>query len=179
MIVLGIGSNIGDRASYLKKAIDLLSRNISNIRVSSVYETDALLPSNAPAAWNKPFLNMAIAGETHLTPEALLKEIKKIERALGRKTDSPRWSPREVDIDILTYGSKVHSSQDLTIPHLRLLERPFALIPLAEVAPDWAYPVPGRYFKQSARQLAAQAIIRFPELHITKTDIHIPEPCIL
>lgn len=177
MIILGLGSNIEDRAAYLKQAVNLLSRHITDIRLSPIYESTALLPKNAPVSWNKPYLNMALIGKTALSPEKLLKEIKKIEGIVGRKNGSPQWSPREVDIDILAYEGKVFCLDNLKVPHAHLLTRPFALLPLADIAPDWAYPVPGRYFKQSARQLAAQAVIRFPQLRLVKTDLRIPEPC--
>ncbi len=177
MVILGLGSNIGDRVAFLRSAVALLSEHVKILKFSSIYENSALLPENAPDSWNMPYLNMALMGETTLAPAELLKTIKAIENALGRKSDGPRWSPREIDIDILACGEKIVRSDALIIPHARLLERSFALLPFAEVAPDWAWPLPGRCFKQTARQLAVQALIRFPQHSIVKTDIVLSEPC--
>jgi 2-amino-4-hydroxy-6-hydroxymethyldihydropteridine diphosphokinase len=106
---------------------------------------------------------MAVAGETNLTPKALLTEVKAVERALGRK---PRehWSPREIDIDILAYGAEVINAPDLIIPHAHLLKRDFALVPFADIAPDWVYPAGAQYGK-TARELAGSLAS-----HLTRTD---------
>jgi 2-amino-4-hydroxy-6-hydroxymethyldihydropteridine diphosphokinase/dihydropteroate synthase len=152
MIILGLGANEGNRIAALKKAVEALSTILTEIQVSPLYESEALLPENAPADWNKPFLNQAVAGETALAPLRLLETLKKIEQTLGR-IDRGRWSPREIDIDILAYHDEVIETADLTIPHKALLERDFALIPLAQVAPHWRYPVPGPDYGKTAEFL--------------------------
>ncbi len=139
-VILGLGSNVGDKREYLRSAISELSKHIDNIRTSSIYESPALLPENAPPEWDMPFYNMAIAGSTKLLPQELLSVIKKIEKKLGRNKIG-HWSPREIDIDILAMGNLVIAESNLTIPHRDLLERDFALIPLSEIAPDWLHPV--------------------------------------
>ena len=140
MIILGLGCNIGDRLANLRIALQQLSLNSSLKiqRVSPVYESDALLLPEAPEEWNLPFLNLAIKITTTLTPEQLLKAIKDIEVAMGRVAKF-KWSPRVIDIDILTWGSENYRLEGLTIPHRSLLERPFALWPLADLEPSWRY----------------------------------------
>lgn len=154
MVVLGLGSNLGDRKSHLEQAIQkiVIQRILNHVRVSSIYESEALLPPNAPHSWNKPYLNLAICGETTLPPRALLKEIKNLEYVLGREA-AERWAPRQIDIDILAWDNHVITTEELTIPHHGLLDRPFALWPLAELCPDWTYPVSGLDFSKTAQQL--------------------------
>lgn len=141
MIILGLGSNVGNRINYLHSAIDLLSREtLSDIVVSPYYESPALLPENAPADWNQPFINAVIMGNSTLPCQALLTAIKHIEQTLGRK---PRgiWGPREIDIDILAYHDHVTQEEHLIIPHPDLHLRDFVLFPFADIYPHWTHPV--------------------------------------
>jgi 2-amino-4-hydroxy-6-hydroxymethyldihydropteridine diphosphokinase len=140
MIILGLGSNQGDREVYLQKAINALKAIFTDFRVSRMRESAALLPEGAAPEWNTPFLNMAVGGETDLSPQDLLKTIKEIEKDLGR-VNRGRWGPREIDIDILIYHDQIMNTENLTIPHPELLKREFALLPLLELVPDWAYPI--------------------------------------
>ncbi len=133
-VYLGLGSNLGDREGNILKAIGRLRERVRILRVSSLYETEPVGYTEQP--W---FLNAVCAGETALSPHALLDFIKSIERELGR-TGGVRWGPRPIDIDILFYNSLVFSDAALTIPHPRLHERRFVLVPLAEVAPDLVHP---------------------------------------
>jgi 2-amino-4-hydroxy-6-hydroxymethyldihydropteridine diphosphokinase/dihydropteroate synthase len=144
MIILGLGSNKGDRAALLEKAVEMLAPTVRNLRRSSLYETKALLPAGAPAAWNMPFLNMAITGETALSPSDMLAAIKTIEKQLGRRP-SEVWAPREIDLDILAIDNLILEEAGLSIPHRALLDRDFALLPLAQLVPDWCYPGVGKY----------------------------------
>ncbi|MFX3624179.1 MAG: 2-amino-4-hydroxy-6-hydroxymethyldihydropteridine diphosphokinase [Ectobacillus sp.] len=126
---LSLGSNIDDRYGYLKRAISLLSAHPS-IQVqdtSSVYETE-------PVGYTEQscFLNMAIKISTSLTPEELLNVIQSIEKELGRKRKI-RWGPRTIDLDILLYNHENIETESLVIPHPRMYERAFVLVPLAEV----------------------------------------------
>lgn len=141
-VILGLGGNKGDRAAQLAKAADLLDQVLENSRRSSLYETKALLPAGAPASWDMPFLNMAIAGDTKLSPHDVFALVKDIEKKMGRKP-AEVWAPREIDIDILAMDDLVLEQPDLVVPHRALLERDFALLPLAELAPDWRYPAAG------------------------------------
>jgi len=143
MVILGLGSNIGDRLANLRLALNYLKKTsgIKIAEVSPVYESQALLPKNAAQAWNFPYLNLAIACETKLNPRQLLEKIKKIEVTMGR-VDYLKWSPRIIDIDILTWNDEFYELEGLTIPHEELLERPFAMWPLSDIAPDWKYCAP-------------------------------------
>lgn len=146
MVILGIGSNIGDRLANLREAlahIKAVDKSII-IHVSPVYESDALLPDNAPETWNNPYLNLAIGITTKLHPEQLLDKIKNIEEKMGRAAKHLHWSPRIIDIDILAWHEECYHTDRLTIPHSGLLNRPFALWPLADIAPNWKYCEPNK-----------------------------------
>lgn len=155
MIVLGLGSNVGDRLAHLRKALQKLRQlpGLSIQQVSPVYQSDALLPDNAPDDWNHPYLNIAIRAETTLTPEALLPELKNIEWSIGRKPEVRHWGPRIMDIDILAFDDHVINTDALTVPHANLFERPFALWPLADVWPTWVCPLPGAHQGKTAAEL--------------------------
>lgn len=144
-VYLGLGSNLGDRRRNLEAALDALRAHpqIAVTAVSSFLETD---PVGGPPGQGK-FLNAAAKIETDLSPEALLEELKRVERALGRKP-GPRWGPREVDLDILLYGDTILDTEALTIPHPRMCERRFVMEPLAEIAPAARNPVTGRTVRE-------------------------------
>lgn len=152
MIVLGLGSNVGDRKGFLRAAIQLLADKVRVVRCSSLYESAAMLPDDAPVDWNLPFLNMAVVIETTLPPEDLLVLVKAVEQKIGRQTRG-HWGPREIDVDILAFHHTVIESLPLKLPHPGLLLRDFALVPLAEIAPDWKYPVAGVHFGKTAVEL--------------------------
>jgi len=155
VIVLGLGTNLGDRSTHLNLAIKELETCISGLQRSSIYETKALCPSDAPREWNRPFLNMAVMGESDLEPHQLLEKIKQIEIKRGRQ-HRKRWAPREIDIDILIWDDMVINKDGLQIPHSQLLERDFVLGPLAELLPHWEYPVHGNFFRKKVWELARQ-----------------------
>jgi len=157
MIILGLGSNIGDRLGHLRKALALLkSTPTLNVQqVSPVYLSDALLPEHAPTSWNAPYLNLAIRCETDLAPLELLAQIKDIEKKAGRLPELD-WGPRIIDIDILAWDDLIQYDEKLHIPHEELHQRPFALLPLADIAPFWMYPLPGPHQGKTAIELAAQ-----------------------
>lgn len=132
-VVLALGSNLGDRLANLRAAVEALKRSgIEVDAVSSVWETEPVPPGQPT------FLNAVVRGRCTLDPRRLLAVAKEIERELGREP-GPRWGPRVIDIDILFYGSERLSEPDLEIPHPRITERPFVLLPLAEV---WPGPLP-------------------------------------
>lgn len=137
IIYLALGSNLGKREEFLQRAVDELAKVVVIKQVSPVYETPPWGEEDQPA-----FLNAALSGETELAPETLFDEIKRIEQKLGRH-ETYRWGPREIDIDILFYGDQVINSQRLTIPHPRLHERAFVLVPLVDIAADFIHPVLG------------------------------------
>jgi 2-amino-4-hydroxy-6-hydroxymethyldihydropteridine diphosphokinase len=136
---VGLGSNLGDREGFLRRAVELLRREpeIEVVAVSSLRETDPLDFVDQPR-----FLNAAAAVETALPPRPLLERLLAVEQALGRRRDGPRFGPRTIDLDLLLYGGEVVDEPGLTIPHPRLAERRFALEPLHELDPELV--IPGR-----------------------------------
>ena len=160
-IILGLGSNVGDKKFFLNQAIRLLQSKqiISNIELSSIYESEALLPDGAPQDWNMSFYNMAVMGDCELSPKQVLTEIKSIEQEIGR-INRGFWSPREIDIDILLFGDLNIVSEDLTIPHKFLLERDFALLPVNDLKPDWVYPREGLFFNQKISDIIARNLVK-------------------
>ncbi len=163
-VILGLGSNVGDRMAYLNQAICLLAKLGQVSARSPIYASSALLPAGAPPWWDKPFLNMAISLETALAPHALLAEVKRIESQIGRKQRGT-WSPREIDIDLLAFAQQVMMSDELTLPHPGLLERDFALLPFADIAPDWVLD------GTPAREIAARKHFHLPCYQPPKTKL--------
>lgn len=139
MIFFGLGSNLGDRKANLEAALRELSALARVLRVSSVYESAALLPEGAPPEWDIAYYNIVASAESDLEPQELLAEVKRIEQALGRR-DVGRWGPRVIDIDILAHGEAQLADETLTLPHAGMLERDFVMVPLAEISPHWRYP---------------------------------------
>lgn len=140
MIVLSIGSNLGNRLENLHSAVDALKNIVSDINTSLIYETAALLPNGAPTSWDIPYYNMVITCKTKLSPEELLMALKQIERDLGRE-ESKRWAPRIIDIDIIFYEQLVLNTPGLTIPHKEALDRPFVMVPLYQLIPTFKHPL--------------------------------------
>jgi len=139
---IGIGANLGDRRAAIDSAIAML-RAAPHTRVravSTIIETD---PVGPPGARDQPpYLNAAVALETRLAPRALLDRLLEIERLHGRvREPGARGAPRPLDLDLLLYGAQIVREAGLIIPHPRLHERAFVLIPLAEIAPDALHPV--------------------------------------
>lgn len=163
MIVLGLGSNIGDRLANLRAAIKAVAalEHVNIKKISPVYISDALLPDNAPADWDQPYLNAAILCETTLDPFILLDKLKHIESSIGRKPLQRHWGPRIIDIDILAWNDLVIESDKLTVPHNSLQERPFALWPLADIAPQWLFPLAGENKNKPAAQIVEKWGSRF------------------
>ena len=152
---IALGSNLGDRAKTLAAAIAALRRDVGSlVAESTLHETPALLPPNAPPSWDIPFLNQVIAIDTSLEPRALLAAAKAIEARLGRQP-SDRWAPREIDIDILAVADRVVDEPDLIVPHPELHKRRFVLDPWREIAPDWRHPTRGETVSTMSEGLSA------------------------
>ena len=141
-VYLGLGSNLGNRQYNLDKTVDFLSQRLRVEKVSSVYDTEPVGNIEQPR-----FLNMVCQVSTSLAPTELLTLAKGIERKLG-STFSKSNAPRPSDIDILFYGEQVSETPVLVIPHPRLTERAFVLVPLAKIAPDLVHPVNGKTVKE-------------------------------
>lgn len=144
-VILGLGSNLGNPIENLRAALSALRKSsfFDVGQVSAIYESSAQLPLGATADWQRTFLNAAVECECdkEKTPEEILSEIKKIESELGRKC-AETWAPRIIDIDILFWDRPPYKSEHLQIPHARLFERPFALLPLLELWPQPAASLP-------------------------------------
>jgi 2-amino-4-hydroxy-6-hydroxymethyldihydropteridine diphosphokinase len=163
--VIGMGTNVGDRLATLEAAIWSLdeSDGIEVRDVSGIWET---------APWGGveqgPFLNAVVVVTTTLSPHALLADLQATEAAFGRDRDAEvRWGPRTLDLDILLYGDEVVATDDLVVPHPRLTERAFVLVPLLEVLPGHTLPDGTRL----TRALTALAPFEGMDLHIRLSDV--------
>jgi 2-amino-4-hydroxy-6-hydroxymethyldihydropteridine diphosphokinase len=145
-VFLGLGSNKGERQSYLNKAVAEIRKlhNTKYLWASSVYETEPYGKVD-----QAKFLNAALEIETTLTPPELLTEVKSIEQQVGRLT-TEHWGPREIDIDILIYDGLVHDDGKLKVPHPEIEKRKFVLVPLKEIAPDLVHPISGMTIEELA-----------------------------
>lgn len=135
MVYLGLGSNLGNRMENLRTAIELLQElDVFKVcRSSHVIETAAILLEGSPAEWDLPHLNMVISGTTQLSPQDLLSRIKYIEKKMGRDLSAAKWSPRIIDIDILSYYGQKIDEEFLKIPHPEIKNRDFLKYSLAEI----------------------------------------------
>jgi 2-amino-4-hydroxy-6-hydroxymethyldihydropteridine diphosphokinase len=134
-VILALGSNLGHRAYYLRRAIHELRRAVDVVRVSSFIETD---PVDAPPG-SPRFLNAVIAGVTHLAPQALLDELLAIEARLGRRRTT-RNTPRVIDLDLILHSAHRLRTRTLTLPHPRFQQREFVMAPLRELRLPIAWP---------------------------------------
>jgi len=154
-VYLSLGSNLGNRQANLDMALHLLSERMRMGKVSSIYDTEPLGNINQPR-----FLNLACEVFTRLSPEGLLALTKGIERKMGRYSRS--GEPRVIDIDIVLYGDTVLDTRDLVIPHPKMAERSFVLIPLAEIAPDLVHPVLKKTIKELNHTIKEkQGVLKF------------------
>jgi 2-amino-4-hydroxy-6-hydroxymethyldihydropteridine diphosphokinase len=134
-VYIALGSNIGNREANIKQAFDLAKEKTKIIKASSLYETKPMYIEDQGL-----FLNCVAKVETDLEPKELLNFLKSIELKLGRKTVK-RNGPRIIDLDILFYGNLILGENDLQVPHPKIGERAFVLVPLAEIAPNLIHPV--------------------------------------
>ena len=156
--LLSLGSNIGDRLTNIRKAVDLLHKSDRVTAKSNVYETPPWGVETQPR-----FLNCCVMLETDKSPFELIRRIKEIEGELGR-TACGKWEAREIDIDILTYGDETITTAELTIPHPLMRERAFVLVPLLDIAPGFKHPESGESIDRLLKGTGRDGIIRITAL---------------
>lgn len=164
-VFVGMGSNLGDRRLQLQKACDAcrVLPATTVVRTSSIYETSAVGIQDQPR-----FLNAVIELTTSFDPHGLLEQLQRIENGLGR-THTIRWGPRRIDLDILLYDDVVLVSNELTIPHPRMTERKFVLMPLVELDPAVLHPlVHERVDDLLSRCGSAEQIVKYPLSNFNK-----------
>jgi 2-amino-4-hydroxy-6-hydroxymethyldihydropteridine diphosphokinase len=156
--LIALGGNVGDARATLDRAVMLFCDGaaVRLIARSSEYRTPPWGVEDQP-----PFVNLCLVVETALAPRALLERAHAVERQLGRdRAREQRWGPRTVDIDLIAYDDVVLDDPDLVLPHPRLFERAFVLVPLCEIAPDRV--IAGRRFADALADLDASGIERLP-----------------
>ena len=154
-VQLNLGSNT-DREAMLTAGLDALASQFGELALSSVYESDAV------GFDGEPFYNMGVTLRTTLSPGELAGTLRQLEYRYGRSPDSQRFSPRTLDIDILTYDDKVGVIEGVALPREEILENAFVLCPLAELAPRVLHPVVGQSYSALWRgyDQAAQALTK-------------------
>jgi 2-amino-4-hydroxy-6-hydroxymethyldihydropteridine diphosphokinase len=155
IVHIALGTNLGERISNLSRAIAAFPPVITVLERSPVYETPPWGLAEQPT-----FLNMVIKGETSLKPLRLLKFLKRLEARLGR-IPSVRYGPRLIDMDILFYDDLVLDSPELSIPHPRLHERAFVLVPLSDLSPTLVHPVLGKSIRALLANVNTEGIVRY------------------
>ena len=155
LVYLSLGSNLGDRRANLHQAICRLPGQVEVITASQVYETPPWGVANQPV-----FLNQVVEARTALPPRLLLDYLKQVEEEMGRRI-TYRFGPRNIDIDILLYDDLQLNTPELTIPHARIAERAFVLVPLAELAPERVLPGTDKTIAELAQQADRSGIHLF------------------
>lgn len=157
-VAVGLGSNVGDRAGHLRRAVDALGEILGGLRRSGMYETR---PEGIASPGQRPFLNMCCVGHTTLEPGALLGRLHGIEADAGRRRPDAAGAPRTLDLDLLLYDEVTLEDRHVTVPHPRMSRRAFVLVPLAEIAPGWRHPVEDRTVEALAAEADASGVRRW------------------
>ncbi len=154
-VLLSLGTNLGDRAANLRAAIQALSPWVQVLARAPIYETAPWGYSNQP-----PYLNTALVGLTHLPPFQLLQRLKRIEMRLGRQTTF-RYGPRVIDLDIVFYDDLHLEAPFLCLPHPRMHQRAFVLVPACDVAPHWQPPLLHKTVQDLSAEIPSQEVQMF------------------
>lgn len=160
-VFIGVGSNLGNRRGYYQKALDLMADlpRTAIVRCSSLYETE---PIGEAKNW---YVNGVVELETGLSPRQLLSRLQKIESALGRRRTAltKKWASRTIDLDILLFDTHIVNEERLKIPHPEMYRRRFVLLPLSELAPQFAHPLLGSTVTELLASLADdKQVLRLP-----------------
>ena len=153
---IALGSNLGDSLTILENAVKLLAQTpgISLISRSSWYQTKPIGPPQPD------YLNGCVTAHVTLTPEILLENLLTIEQQFGR-VRREKWGPRTLDLDLILYGDLILDTPKLQLPHPRMRERAFVLVPLAEIAPDWVEPVTKLTMIKLQQQIDCSDVAKF------------------
>ena len=164
-VAFSIGSNLGNRFEHLQRAVELISGTIEifNVKLSKIYETK---PVGGPS--QDDYLNAVVVAETKLTPIDLLELVQKIESD-GNRVRETHWGPRSIDVDILAFDQVVLDGSNLTIPHPRISERAFVLVPWNDVDPNFVVPGLGAVSDLLSRVDSTGVALR-PELSLDEQD---------
>ncbi|MEJ5173417.1 MAG: 2-amino-4-hydroxy-6-hydroxymethyldihydropteridine diphosphokinase [Hydrogenothermaceae bacterium] len=152
-VYLGLGSNVGDKTKFLMDAVHLLGKKLNIVKTSRIY-------SSKPVGYTDQdiFLNMALYCRTDMEINSLLRFIKEVEKEVGR-VERFRWGPREIDIDILFFNNEVYNSESLTVPHPRLHERDFVLVPLVDINPKLIHPVLNKTVEELLKEVKERSVL--------------------
>lgn len=149
--ILAIGTNLGERLQNIKSCIKLMEEHFELIKISSIYETSALLIPNSPKNWDIPYYNCALSilVPKSVEPLQVLAILKRIESKLGRDKVGiqKKWAPRVIDIDIILAAGIEHNSAELTIPHPEFLKRDFVIVPIKEIESNFYIEKLGKYVR--------------------------------
>jgi 2-amino-4-hydroxy-6-hydroxymethyldihydropteridine diphosphokinase len=155
---LSLGSNLGDREAAIRGAVRMLGGVCEGLRLSQIYETEPV-----DVVWQPRFLNAVVTGTTPLDPRRLLEAVHDVERSLGRnRSAEQRRGPRAIDVDILLCEGHVSDDPDLTLPHPRLAERAFVLVPLLELSPDLTDPRTGEPYAAALTRVGRAGVYSRP-----------------
>ena len=156
-VYFSLGSNDGDRVENLRGALKELASFVKIIKVSGLYETKPMYVTEQPL-----FINAAVAAECRIDPFTLLKSIHNIEECQGRnRSRETRYGPRTLDIDIIQYGEKILYTRNLTVPHPKITERQFVLVPLTEIEPELRHPELGISYRSINSELFEQGVCTY------------------
>jgi len=156
-VYLVLGSNLGNRRANMAMALRMLAPLARVEAVSPLYESPPQPPAPPP-----PYLNAACRIVTGLRPEALLRHLKQIEHAIGRR-GGERWAPRPIDLDVALYGEQVIDLPELSVPHPRLAERAFFLRPLLDLDADLTHPATGERLEDVLRRAGEDGLVKVAE----------------
>lgn len=170
-VYIGLGANIGNREANLRMALRGLTRMARIEAASSLYETDPVGAVQQPA-----FYNAACRIECGLEPISLLRFLKSLEHEIGRRPGGPPGGPRPIDLDILLYEDRVLESEELTVPHPRMHDRAFVLVPLAEIAREVVHPQRKETIAKLAEVAAKEGVRRIKDAGwdgVAGTDVRV------